>query len=577
MNKYINNITIRFVGDSGDGIQTIGNQLTNTSIIISKKYIHTFIEYPAEIKTPFNSTSDLSSYNICISNLNNKFLINKVDILTIFNATKLHNLNYLKKNGILIIDTSKLKNKHLILKYSKYKIIKINITNIIYNFTKSHISSIKKTKNFFILGLIYWICNKNIILTINLIKQKFIKQIAYLNIKSLLHGYYFYNNIFFFKNKYIIHKQKQNKIIKKISGCKALIIGCIYFSIFNNIILFSSNYPITPSSVIYYESIKFNNFLFINLQLEDEISVISSSIGASFSGGISFIYTSGPGLDLMQECIGLSIMTEIPILIINIQRIGPSTGIPTKSEQSDLFSCAYGRHGDNFIPVISPNNSIDCFWTIIESFYISIKYMTPIIILLDTYILNNSELWNINYHKFKYYKFFNIINKLINNNIIKIFSNYENINCIGGIERNKKNRSISYNIDNHFKMTLYRFNKINYILNDIYNINIIGNKTGDILIISFGGILNFIKFFYTLNKKILKNISILHYKYINIYSHKIYKILNSFKKIIIIEENIGQLSNIIKFTYNIKTINMFKFNTNFSFFKLLKKYILKYI
>ncbi|HIH2762378.1 MAG TPA: hypothetical protein ACYCC8_01720 [Candidatus Azoamicus sp.] len=361
----------------------------------------------------------------------------------------------------------------------------------------------------------------------------------------------------------------------KISGNKAFSLGALASSIILNLPLFSANYPITPASDILHDISLYINDNIKICQLEDEIAAINAIIGASYGGSLAFTCTSGPGLDLMQEGIGLAIMSQIPILILNIQRSGPSTGIPTRSEQTDLLASMFGRHGESEAIVIAPNTIGDCFYSIIEGFYISIMSLSPVIILSDANLANSSELWKI--------PSIDDIKEKTNIQIDEIKKKYSknndtNINywsstgtkdkemCIGGLERDQFSGNVSYDSTNHFNMVKKRKKNINDVANMFKKTDIIGKSHGNNLIITWGSVYGIVRSVY---EELIEeyDISLIYIKYINPLPNDLKDILNSFKRIIIIEENLNQLDLIIRSKYLIdtKSINQvtgkpFKFN-----------------
>ena len=407
----INKVIIRLVGDSGDGIQLIGNQISDTSVICSENDIYTFVEFPPEIRAPAGSVTGVSSFRVIISSDKIYSLEDKVDVLVVMNPAALYvGIESLKIGGILVIDTDTFNSKNLSrAKYkenpilnnslSSFNVIKVPITMLTYEAVKGILSSVskaKRCKNFFVLGMIYWLYNKKLDVTLKWLKVKFKENLLYLSNKnSLVSGYNYASNLEILKQQFNLLPAsflKNNVKVSKISGNMGFVFGALITSRFNNLGLFSANYPITPASDILHELSKYSCKDIIIAQLEDEIAAVSAVIGASYGGFLSFTSTSGPGLDLMQEGIGLSVMAGIPIVIIDIQRSGPSTGIPTRSEQTDLMSSIFGRHGECDVIVLAPNSPSDCFYTIIEGFYLSVKYVTTVIILSDSNLANSSEL-----------------------------------------------------------------------------------------------------------------------------------------------------------------------------------------
>jgi 2-oxoglutarate ferredoxin oxidoreductase subunit alpha len=455
-------ITIRFSGDSGDGIQIIGNQISNSSVIKSGNEIFTFQEFPAEIRAPACSLSGISSFQISISNKKIYSIDDEIDILVALNPAAIKkNIRYLKNNSLIIIDSDSLNNKNfkragfkyntLFYKYiKKFKILKIPITRLTYDSCKTDtvsVSQAKRSKNFFCLGVIFNIYNRKINIVFSWIKNKFQKNIAKSNIRAMIAGYNYVNNIEILKKKINVASFKTRKSkTYLISGNKAITLAVNKITKITNKKIFSASYPITPASDILHELIKQSNKKLVACQMEDEISAIGATIGASYGGSMAFTFTSGPGIDLMQESIGLAIMAEIPILIIDIQRSGPSTGMPTKSEQTDLMSSIFGSHGEGTPIVIAPNSPSDCFWSTIECLKIAEKLAHPVILLSDSNIATSSEIWE----EPEDYSIIKEIDIIKRNSIIDwtIPGKYNHQKCIGGLERNLLSGGVSQDPNN---------------------------------------------------------------------------------------------------------------------------------
>lgn len=573
MNKIqIEKVVMRFVGDSGDGIQLMGNQISETSVITSGNDIYTFVEFPPEIRAPAGSISGVSGFQLSISSKKLYAIDDNVDLLIAFNPAALKtSISYLKSNGLLILDTDSFNDKNLKRAgfdenplennfLDKYKVIKIPITKITYECVKEYIPSVsnaKRCKNFFALGLICWIYDRNTELIKNWIDKKFKdKEIIEGNKKALIAGFNYGNTIELLHSQFHIPSLEKNNTTKnsiKISGNKAFSLGALASSIIFNLPIFSANYPITPASDILHELSLYINENFKICQLEDEIAAINAIIGASYGGSLAFTCTSGPGLDLMQEGIGLAIMAQLPIVIINIQRSGPSTGIPTRSEQTDLLASIFGRHGESKTIVIAPNSPGDCFYSIIEGFYLSMISLSPVIILSDANIANSSELWQkptideIKQHA-------NI--KEIKNTDWNIPGTKNKEMCIGGLEKDPISGNVSYDPINHFNMIKKRQNKLNDITKFFKSIDIIGEKSGKNLIITWGSVYGIVRSVYENSSKYI-DMSLIYLRYLNPLPNDLNQILKSFKRIIIIEENLNQLDLIIRSKYLIetKTIN----------------------
>lgn len=586
----IDKIVIRFAGDSGDGIQLIGNQLSDSSVIKSGNDVYTFVEFPSEIRAPAGSISGVSGFQVTISSNKIFNIDSKVDLLFVFNPAALKvSLETLKLGGLLIIDSNSFNDKNVkkagflinpleTNMLSNFKLMSIPITELTYNCVKNIISVVskaKRCKNFFALGIVCWIYDRNLDGIIAWLKKKFGDTDLFLaNEKALKAGYDYCNTVELFHDQSYIPPvnlySKTDKLIK-ISGNKAFAIGAVASSYLFKLPLFSANYPITPASDILHELANYSNSNFKIFQLEDEIAAICAVIGASYGGSLAFTCTSGPGLDLMQEGLGLAIMSELPIVLLDIQRSGPSTGIPTKSEQTDLLAALFGRHGESSVVVLAPNSPSNCFWTIIEGFCLAIVSSSPVIILSDANLANSSELWKVpsgdeiydkilfDFKSFngKCFRYYNGIEMLD-----KTEWNYpgvsDNIFCTGGLERDSVNGNVSHDAGNHFFMVKKRFSKVSMLADYFYKTDVLGNIEGNVLVITWGSVFGVVRSLYD-NLLFDGNInifSLICLRYLNPLPKDLYSIVKSFKKVIVIEENLGQLSFLLKANYSIDVINI---------------------
>ena len=601
--NFADKIVIRFVGDSGDGIQLLGNQLADSSVIMSGNDIYTFVDFPSEIRAPVGSLSGVSGFQLSISSKKLYTVDNKVDLLVAFNPASLKtNISFLKKSGILILDLNTFNDKNLKrANYSSnpiidgslddFKLIKIPITKLTYDCVSNIISSVskaKRCKNFFVLGLVCWLYDRNINSIIKWLKIRFkSSNIFFANEKILNAGFNYGDSLELIQTQTYISPKviyNKNKLLR-MSGNKAFVMGALASSLLMKLPLFSAIYPITPVSDILHELYSYSCGDTKVLQLEDEIAAINAVIGASYGGALSFTCTSGPGLDLMQEALGLAIMAELPLLLLDIQRCGPSTGIPTKSEQTDLLSSIFGRHGESSVIVLAANSPSDCFWTIIEGFALSIFSLSPVIILSDANLANSSESWkipdinDINKH-------FNFDLATVKNNLLTYFDNNnkkvkwgiseknKDKCCIGGLERDIQTGDVSHDSVNHFNMVKMRYNKIKYINEKFLKLDIIGNKTDDVLIITWGSCYGIVRSVY--NNLILNNfnISLICLRYLNPFPKELEKVILSFKKILVIEENLGQLSILLRSKYSVNIININQVSGKPFDFNILKSKII---
>ncbi|MGK7395159.1 MAG: 2-oxoacid:acceptor oxidoreductase subunit alpha [Candidatus Cyclobacteriaceae bacterium M3_2C_046] len=585
MNKQIeqlDEVTIRFAGDSGDGMQLSGTQFSNTAASMGNN-VNTFPDYPSEIRAPEGTLYGVSAFQVHFGSTKINTPGDKIDVLVAMNASSLKvNLANLRKQGIIIVNSSGFNSKNLKLaKYddspldngllSDYQLYNIDISSLVKQELKEMSLSpkdVERTKNLFALGLTYWLFNRPIEPTVNWLKQKFSKkpEILEANVRVLRAGWNFGQNDDQFVKQFNIQKSTlQPGTYRNITGNNAVALGLVAAARKANLPLFLGSYPITPASEILQYISGYKQYGVRHLQAEDEIGGITSAIGAAFGGNLAATTTSGPGLSLKIEAIGLAIMTELPLVIVNVQRAGPSTGLPTKPEQSDLFQSMYGRHGEAPLPVLAAATSSDCFDMTVEAARIALKYMTPVILLTDGYIAQGAEPWR--------------VPKLNELSAIeaKFATNPENFapykrdpdtlarlwsipgiqgmeHRIGGLEKEDGSGVVSHDPLNHQKMVEIRQKKIDNISRDIPNVLVEGESSGDLLIVGWGSSYGAIKTAFDRMRGQGLKVSYVHLKYLNPFPSNFGEILFNFKRILVPELNLGQLKTIIQSKYLVPVI-----------------------
>ena len=410
--ELLQDVVIKFAGDSGDGMQLTGSQFTNNTALLGMD-LATFPDFPAEIRAPQGTIPGVSGFQLRFSSSPVFTPGDECDVLVAMNAAALKtNLKGLKKGGKIIVNTDGFDSKNLRLanypdgvnpiennSLEGYDVIKMDITKMTREALKEITMGTKekdRAKNMFVLGFLYWMFNRDMDNTLQFLKDKFGKkdEILNSNIKALQAGYNYGDTTETFTTRYKVEKAKmESGSYRSIMGNQALSYGLIAASQKSNLPLFLGSYPITPASDILHELSKYKSFGVRTFQAEDEIAAISSAIGASYGGSLAVTTTSGPGMALKTEAMGLAVMMEIPLVIVNVQRGGPSTGLPTKTEQSDLMQAYYGRNGECPMPVIATSTPSDCFDVAFEAARISVQHMTPVILLSDGYIANGAEPW----------------------------------------------------------------------------------------------------------------------------------------------------------------------------------------
>jgi 2-oxoglutarate ferredoxin oxidoreductase subunit alpha len=580
----LQDVVIKFAGDSGDGMQLTGQQFTNNTALLGID-LATFPDFPAEIRAPIGTLPGVSGFQIHFSSNPVYTPGDTCDVLVAMNAAALKvNLKGLKKGGKIIANLEGFDAKNLRLaaypeginpledgSLDGYELTKVDITKLTREALKSNTELGTKerdrAKNMFVLGLIYWLYNRNLDNTIDFLEEKFGKKenILKSNIDVLKAGYYYGETAELFNARYKVEKSKMEPgTYRSIMGNQALSMGLIAASQKSGLPLFLGSYPITPASDILHELSKYKNFGIKTFQAEDEIAGITAAIGASYGGSIGLTTTSGPGMALKTEAIGLATMLEIPLLIINIQRGGPSTGLPTKTEQSDLMQAYYGRNGEAPIPVLAASTPSDCFFMAFEAVKIALQHMTPVILLSDGYIANGAEPWKFpaaadlpaievkfktslaeGEEKFLPYK---RDEKLARPWAIPGTAGLEH--RIGGIEKQHETGNVSYDPENHEFMVKMRQAKVDKIADYIplQTIDSGANK-GKVLVLGWGSTYGTIKSAVLQLQSQGKSVSHAHIKYMRPFPKNLGEILAGFETILIPEINNGQLIKIIRDQY----------------------------
>jgi 2-oxoglutarate ferredoxin oxidoreductase subunit alpha len=576
-------VVIKFAGDSGDGMQLTGSQFTNNTALLGID-LSTFPDFPAEIRAPQGTIPGVSGFQLRFSSDRIFTPGDKCDVLVAMNAAALKtNLKALKKNGKIIVNLEGFDAKNLRLanyldginplengSLEGYDVIKIDVTKLTRETLKDFALGMKekdRAKNMFVLGFLYWMYNRKLDYTINFLKEKFAKNpdILESNLKVLQAGYNYGDTTETFTTRYSVKKAKLPPgNYRGIKGNQALAYGLIAASQKSGLQLFLGSYPITPASDVLHELSRHKNFGVKTFQAEDEIAAISSAIGASYGGSLGVTTTSGPGMALKSEAMGLAVMLEIPVVICDIQRGGPSTGLPTKTEQSDLLQAYYGRNGESPMPVISASTPSDCFYAVYEAVRIAIHHMTPVIFLSDGYIANGSEPWkypeskdlppievnfkkelNENEETFQPYL---RDEKLVRAWAVPGFAGLEH--RVGGLEKQDITGNVSYDPENHQLMVKIRQQKIDNIADYIPEQKIDnGPEKGKVLVIGWGSTYGAIK---SAVAEVISEghaVSHLHLRYVRPFPKNLGDIIKNFEKVLIPELNNGQLVKIIRDKY----------------------------
>jgi len=569
--------TVRFAGDSGDGMQLTGEQFTRTSALLGND-VSTFPDFPAEIRAPRGTLAGVSGFQVHFSSTDIYTPGDALDALVVMNPAALKtNLGDLRKGGVLIANSDNFEKKDWemagyetnpldseVLEHT-YQLYKVPMTKIVREALKGVLESSKeidRCKNFFALGLVYWLYDRNMESTLRFLNEKFATkpEIIEANSKAMKAGWNYGETTDAFVSTYRVEKAKLPAgTYKNIMGNVAMTYGLMTAAHLSGKELFLGSYPITPASDILHELSKYKNYGVRTFQAEDEIAAVCSAIGAAYGGHMAITTSSGPGIALKGEAIGLAIMLELPMLVINIQRGGPSTGLPTKTEQADLFQAIVGRNGESPLPVIAARSPADCFDVAQEAWRIATRFMTPVMILSDGYIANGSEPWLIpdvsklpkieikhpgpieSGEKFLPYKRDDLLSRPWALPGTKAL-----MHRIGGLEKQDITGNVNYEPENHQHMVHTRAKKVENVATQIPLQEIEGPPTGDLLVLSWGGTYGACK---TAVETCLEDglaVAHCHLRWLNPFPRNLEKILRSYKKVLVPELNMGQLRTFIR-------------------------------
>lgn len=567
-------VVIKFAGDSGDGMQLTGSQFTDTSALLGND-LATFPDYPAEIRAPQGTIAGVSGFQIHIGRIDINTPGDIADVLVAMNPAALKaNKDSIKKGGTIIVNIDSFNKKDFEKagytisplddnSFEGFNIIEAPITKLTREALKDSKldgKSITRAKNMFALGIVYWMFNRPMIQTEKFLKEKFSKspELVEGNIKVMHAGYNFADTIEALPSSYTVLSANLEKgTYRNVMGNQAIAWGFLAAAERSNKQLFLGSYPITPASDILHELAKHKHLGVKTFQAEDEIASICAAIGASFVGNLAITTTSGPGLALKSEALGLAIMTELPLVVVDVQRGGPSTGLPTKTEQSDLMQALYGRNGESPAIVLASSTPGNCFdWAYIAS-KITLEHNTPVILLSDGYLGNGAEPWkiksikdmpdispNIAYEGEKYEPYLRNDKTLSRKLALPGTKGLEH--RIGGLEKEDVTGNVSYEPENHEKMCKIRSEKIKRIANVIPQQIVFGKEKGELLVIGWGGTYGslYCAVENLLNRK--ESIALCQFNYINPLPKNTKEILNNYKKIVVCELNSGQFANYLR-------------------------------
>ena len=588
--EKIDQAVIRFAGDSGDGMQITGSQFTNTVALYGND-IATFPDFPAEIRAPAGTLPGVSGYQLHFSSNDVYTPGDAVDVLIAMNPAALKvNVADLKANGILIVNSDSFKETdlrkaqmtsnpledHSLDKFRLFSVELERLTRVALEHLGLDAKSMDRCKNFFALGMCYWLYNRSMDSTVRWIEDKFKNKplLVEANKLAMKAGYSYCEATEAFQISYEIPPaQLAPGVYRNLSGNQALALGFITASQKSGLRLFQGSYPITPASDILHELSQYKDFGVMTFQAEDEIAAITSAIGAAYAGALAITTTSGPGMALKTEAMGLAVAVEIPLVVCDIQRGGPSTGLPTKTEQADLLQALFGRNSEAPIPIVAAATPSDCFWAALEACRIAVKYMVPVILLSDGYLANGAEPWRIpdaadipafpvhfatepNSANGAYLPYKRDPQTLARPWAVPGTPGLEH--RIGGLEKQDVSGNINYEPLNHEKMVHIRAAKVAAIAQDIPDIEPAGDAEGDLLIVAWGSTHGAITAAVKAQRAEGRRIGHVHLRHLNPLPSNLGEVIKRYKKVLVPELNMGQLLWVLRAKYLVDAVGLNK-------------------
>ena len=588
--KELNDVVVRFSGDSGDGMQLAGNMFSNISATEGND-ISTFPDYPADIRAPQGTLTGVSGFQVHIGSGKVYTPGDKCDVLVAMNPAALKTqYKFCKPQSVIIIDTDSFTKRDLEKAQFqlenpfselgiKNEVVEAAITTMCKESLKDSgldNKSIMRTKNMFALGLVCWLFHRDIKVGEKLLREKFAKkpEIAEANVKVLYDGFHFGENTHAsISTSYTVpsKQQKEKGRYMDINGNKATAYGLMAAAEKAGLQLYLGSYPITPATDILHELAKHKSLGVKTVQCEDEIAGCSSAVGAAFAGALAVTTTSGPGICLKSEAMNLAVITELPLVIVDVQRGGPSTGLPTKSEQTDLLQVLFGRNGESPMPVIAANSPTDCFDAAYMACKIALEHMTPVVLLTDAYIANGSAAWHLpNLNQYPeicppYVKpemagswtpFQRDPNSLVRYWAVPGTKGF--MHRIGGLEKSSETGAISTDPENHNLMTQLRAEKVARIASCIPDLEVEGCEDADLLIVGFGGTYGHLHSAMDVLNDQGKKVALAHFKYLNPLPKNTAEVLRRYKKVVVAEQNMGQLAGYLRM--KVEGVHLYQFN-----------------
>jgi 2-oxoglutarate ferredoxin oxidoreductase subunit alpha len=573
--EELSRVAIRFCGDSGDGMQLTGTKFTESTALAGND-LSTLPDFPAEIRAPIGTMAGVSGFQIHFAAENIRTPADAPDVLVAFNPAALRaNVGDVRPGGMLIVNSDAFTKKSIqragyeeedpieALR-DRYNVVPIPVTSLNREAIKDLSLSARegdRSKNFFALGIMYWLYNRPVDATIRWLEGRFKGEVLEANVRVLKAGYAFGETTELFPTSFIVPSAKiQPGTYRNITGNTALAWGVVAAGVQMDRPVFLGAYPITPASDVLHEVARYRHFGVKTFQAEDEISAISATIGAAFAGDLAITTTSGPGMVLKQEALGLAVMTELPLVVVDIQRAGPSTGMPTKIEQGDLLLALHGRNGESPLPVIAAATPGDCFHTILEAFRMAVEYMTPVIVLSDSYLANSAEPWLIpNVDTLKRTE---VELRTDPEGFLPYERDPETLarpwavpgtpgleHRIGGLSKAEGTGNVSYDPANHARMMELRQDKVARIARNLPPVETFGGDRGDLLVVGWGSTHGAITSAVESAQQDGLAVSSIHLRHLNPFPPNLGEVLGSFEKILVPELNYGQLTSLLRSKY----------------------------
>jgi 2-oxoglutarate ferredoxin oxidoreductase subunit alpha len=569
--EEVERVAIRFCGDSGDGVQLTGTKFTESSALAGND-LATLPDFPAEIRAPAGTLAGVSGFQIQFSSVDIRTPADHPDVLVAFNPAALRaNIDDVRPGGMVIVNRDAFTTKNiqragyegdpLTEVRERYRLVEIPVTTL----NREAVQEIglvgregDRSKNFFALGLMFWLYNRPMEPTIRWLEGRFKGKVLEANVRVLKAGFAYGETTELFPTSFIVPQAKiQPGTYRNITGNTALAWGIVAAGVQMERPIFLGAYPITPASDVLHEVARYRQFGVKTFQAEDEIAAISATVGAAFAGSLAVTTTSGPGMVLKQEALGLAVMTELPLVVVDIQRAGPSTGMPTKIEQTDLLLVLHGRNGESPLPVLAPCTPGDCFYTVLEAFRMAVRYMTPVVVLSDSYLANSAEPWAIPE-----------IDSLRRQPVElrsdpADFQPYERNpdtlarpwaipgtpgleHRIGGLSKADVTGNVSYDPVNNERMVELRAQKIRSIANELPPVEVYGPDSGKLLLVGWGGTHGAITTAVENAQRDGLPVSSIHLRHLNPFPSNLGGVLSRFEQVLVPELNSGQLTSLLR-------------------------------